>query len=86
MKSYQVYILRCSDGTFYTGVTSRLEQRLAEHQSGKDPSSYTFKRRPLELVLVETFGRIEDAISAEKRVKKWSQAKKRKLISGDWSL
>ena len=50
MKTYYVYILKCSDNTYYTGFTSNLDNRLFEHQSGKHKDSYTYTRRPLELV------------------------------------
>jgi len=76
MKSYHVYILECADGTFYTGVTSNLEQRIAQHKAGTFVGSYTSRRREVELVFAEEFANIDDAIAAEKRVKKWSQEKK----------
>ncbi|MCB0486467.1 MAG: GIY-YIG nuclease family protein, partial [Flavobacteriaceae bacterium] len=50
MKIYYVYILECIDGTYYTGITSDLDQRLMEHISGKYTGSYTFNRRPVKLV------------------------------------
>ncbi|RYC52266.1 GIY-YIG nuclease family protein [Flagellimonas olearia] len=80
MKLSYVYILKCSDGTFYTGVTSNLEKRFQEHSSGKHPRSYTFSRRPIELVYFEQFTNIAFAIQREKQVKKWSRAKKEALI------
>ena len=86
MKAYHVYILKCADSTFYTGVTSNLEQRVAQHKAGTFSGSYTSRRRDVELVFAEQFTHINDAIAAEKRVKKWSQEKKQKLISGEWSI
>lgn len=80
MKSSFVYILKCSDGTFYTGVTNNVERRFAEHVDNENPKSYTFSRKPLELVFSTEFLNIEDAIAFEKRLKKWSQAKKIALI------
>jgi len=50
MNQYFVYILLCSDSSYYTGVTNNLDRRLYEHEAGFDPKSYTFKRRPLKLV------------------------------------
>ncbi len=79
-----LYILLCSDNTFYTGVTNDLEHRFGEHQSGKHPDSYTFSRRPLQLVYSEGFTSPEAAIAMEKRVKKWSHAKKQALVNGDF--
>ena len=77
-----VYILQCSDNTFYVGVTSNLEKRMEEHSSGKHTESYTYKRRPVELVYFTTFTDINIAIEFEKKIKKWSQQKKIALIEG----
>jgi putative endonuclease len=80
MKSYYVYILKCSDDTYYTGVTNNINRRLAEHKSGAIPGSYTHSRRPLELVFHEEFNDINNAIVMEKRIKGWSRKKKEALI------
>lgn len=77
-----VYILICSDGTFYTGVTNNVDNRVNQHNNGTDPKSYTFRRRPVELVYVQTFLEPNQAIEFEKRLKKWSRAKKTALIEG----
>ena len=84
MKTYYVYILKCSDKTYYTGITSKLEQRFFEHQQGKHIESYTYKRRPLELVYYAYFSDVGFAIDAEKQIKKWSRAKKEALIYGEY--
>ena len=84
MKVYYVYILKCSDNSYYTGVTSNLEKRFLEHQSGKHTESYTYKRRPLELVFYAEFSQISFAIDTEKQLKKWSRVKKEALINGDF--
>lgn len=47
---YYVYMLRCSDGSYYTGITNSVERRLWQHQQGINPACYTFSRRPVELV------------------------------------
>ncbi len=86
MKLSYVYILKCSDGTFYTGVTSNLEKRFLEHQTGKHKESYTFSRRPLALVFYCEFTDINIAIEKEKQIKKWSQAKKKALINDEYDL
>ncbi len=78
-----VYILECSDKTYYTGVTNNLEKRLIVHKRGINPDSYTYKRRPINLVYHEIFNDPMAAIRFEKRIKKWSQKKKKALISGD---
>jgi len=84
MKVSFVYILECSDGTYYTGITSNLTNRFTEHQSGKHQDSYTYLRRPVELVFNAEFTDINLAIETEKQIKKWSKAKKEALINGDY--
>lgn len=80
MKTYWVYMLRCSDGSYYIGVTSSIEQRLAQHETGSFPGCYTFDRRPLECIYSAEFGEITDAIHWEKQIKRWSRKKKEALI------
>lgn len=82
MKLSYVYILKCSDGTYYTGVTSNLDKRLLEHRTGKYPDSYTSKRFPVNLEFYAEFTDISIAISKEKQIKNWSKAKKEALIEG----
>lgn len=53
--NYYVYILKCADSSYYTGITSDLDRRLAEHKGGHHPDSYTFSRRPVELVYAAYF-------------------------------
>lgn len=84
MKQSYVYILKCTDNTYYTGVTSNLSKRFEEHQNGIHKNSYTFKRRPLELVFYAEFTDINSAIEKEKQIKKWSKAKKEALINGEF--
>ncbi len=84
MKTYYVYILKCSDNTYYTGFTSNLENRFFEHQQGKHLKSYTYKRRPLELVFSTEFTEAGLAIETEKQIKKWSKAKKEALIKDEY--
>ena len=83
MNEYFVYILRCSDDSLYAGVTNDYLHRLWQHREGIDPHCYTYKRRPVELAYVGIFGDINEAISWEKRVKRWSRRKKEALIRGD---
>jgi putative endonuclease len=79
-----VYILRCSDGSYYCGTARQgLELRLAEHNAGTF-GGYTSTRRPVVLVYSEWFPRITDAIAAERQIKGWSRAKKEALIRGDF--
>ena len=77
-----LYILRCSDDSFYVGTTrSSVEQRVNEHQQGIF-DGYTAQRLPVALMFAEHFPRIEDAIAAERRVKGWRRDKKIALIEG----
>jgi len=84
MKQSYVYILKCSDSTYYTGVTSNLTQRMFQHNSGFYPDCYTFSRRPVALVFYAEFTDINFAIEKEKQIKKWSKAKKEALIRGEY--
>ncbi len=86
MKTYYVYMLRCIDGTFYTGFTSDIEQRYAQHCAGEYKTCYTFMRRPLIPVYVGEFQTPDEAIAFEKRLKKWSHKKKRAFAERDWPL
>ena len=80
-----IYILLCSDGSYYTGITRRpLEQRLSEHENGLIPSCYTFLRRPVVLVHSEHHERIDEAVATERRIKGWSRAKKEAYMRGDY--
>ena len=83
MKNYFVYILECSDKSYYTGVTNNLEKRLAEHQSG-DIHGYTSTRLPVKLVYSASFNDINEAIKFEKQLKGWSRKKKEALMRGDF--
>lgn len=79
-----VYILRCADGSYYTGLTKQnIEARLWEHNEGIY-EGYTKKRRPVELVFTETYDRITDAITRERQIKGWSRTKKEALIAPDY--
>ncbi len=81
---YYVYILKCSDQSYYTGITNNLNKRFSEHQEGYYVDSYTYSRRPLELVFYSEFTDPNNAIEIEKRIKKWSRKKKEALINGDF--
>jgi len=79
-RSY-VYILECSDGTYYTGSTKNLRQRLREHYDG-EAANYTRRRLPVVLVYYEVFDRIDDAFEREKQIQGWRREKKKALIKG----
>jgi len=84
MQHFFVYMLRCGDGSYYTGVTNDLEQRVAEHKAGLDKNAYTHQRRPIQLVFSQEFDSINEAIVWEKKLQGWSRKKKEALIEGDW--
>ena len=84
--SSYVYILACSDNSYYTGVTNDIERRLYEHDAGFDKESYTYIRRPLELKYLEKFDDINKAIEREKQIKKWSRKKKEALFEENYCL
>jgi putative endonuclease len=79
---YYFYILKCSDGSYYVGSAANLEDRVNRHNLGRG-SSYTAKRRPVQLVYCEKSGNLDDAMKREHQVKKWSRAKKEALIRGE---
>ncbi len=81
-----VYMLRCADGSFYTGMTVDLTRRLTEHELGLDEMSYTYSRRPVQLVWSQEFPTHDEAFACEHQVKGWSRAKKEALINGHWDM
>ena len=76
-----MYILCCSDGSFYTGSTTHLEKRVAEHKEGLG-ANHTKFRLPVKLVYYERYVLIKHAYLREKQIQKWSRAKKKALIEG----
>ena len=84
MKFYYTYVLECADKSFYVGITSDLEKRMYQHNSGKDKEAYTFSRRPVKLKWYQEFSNPEQAIKFEKQIKGWSRRKKQALIKDDW--
>ena len=78
-KKYIVYILKCRDGSFYTGYTNNMERRLQEHNSGKG-SRYTRGRAPVKLVHIEKFRTRKEAVNRELEIKKFTRKAKRELI------
>ncbi|MFD2099360.1 GIY-YIG nuclease family protein [Flagellimonas iocasae] len=82
MKGY-VYILECSDGSYYTGSTIDLEKRFEEHQDGRG-ANHTKKRLPVKLVYVEEYLSIAAAFEREKQIQGWSRVKKEALVKGEY--
>lgn len=74
-----VYILRCSDGTFYCGWTTDLKRRVAAHNNGTG-AKYTRSRRPVELVYSETYDEKRDALSREWHIKRMTREEKLELM------
>ncbi|MGD6806304.1 MAG: GIY-YIG nuclease family protein [Candidatus Bathyarchaeia archaeon] len=77
--SFYVYILQCSDGTFYTGYTKDLQQRTRQHEKGKG-AKYTKSHRPQRLAYVELFGTRSAAMKREREIKKLNHQQKLNLI------
>ena len=82
--SFWVYILRCTDNSYYTGHTDNLEKRIAEHQAG-EVEGYTSARPPVTLVFSQEFSSREEALVCERRIKGWSRKKKEALVRSDWA-
>ena len=82
MKGY-VYILKCANGSYYTGSTTDLEKRIAQHKKGEG-AKFTKSHLPVELVYTEEFSRIDDAFYRERQIHGWSKKKKEALIKGDF--
>jgi putative endonuclease len=76
-----MYILECSDGSYYTGSTKNLALRFIQHMKGKG-CNHTAKRLPVKLVYCEYFKRIDHAFDREKQIQGWSRKKKQALIEG----
>ncbi|OGH67773.1 MAG: hypothetical protein A3C15_02835 [Candidatus Magasanikbacteria bacterium RIFCSPHIGHO2_02_FULL_50_9b] len=78
---YHLYILRCSDGTFYTGITTDLARRLAEHNFFKRGAKYTHARRPVQLVYTKKFRTKSAALKTEFKIKQLTREEKILLIA-----
>lgn len=77
-KTWKLYMLRCGDGTLYTGITTDIDRRLEEHRSGKG-AKYTRGRSPLELVYCEECGDKSTALKRELEIKALPREEKLKL-------
>lgn len=83
---FSLYILRCADGTLYTGIATDVHRRLAEHEAGVRGARYLRGRGPLELMLCRPVGDRATALRLEHRVKRFPRSKKLELIAGSRSL
>ena len=79
---HYVYVLRCADDTFYTGYTTDVERRVAEHDDGAG-AKYTRGRTPVELVHVERFESRSAAMRREHEIKQYSRAEKERLVADE---
>jgi putative endonuclease len=77
---YFVYILKCSDSTLYTGITSNLDRRVKEHNSSALGAKYTRPRRPVSLVYSKEFTDRSSAQVEEARIKSLSRTEKQKMF------
>jgi len=84
MKLFHVYIVKCRDESYYTGITNDINRRIDEHNEVVSSDSYTFNRRPVKLMFFETFNDFRIAEQWEKRIKGWSRRKKEALIDKNW--
>lgn len=84
-EEWHVYLVRCSDGTLYCGITNNIEKRMHDHNHTKKGAKYTSRRRPVVLAYVETCESKSAAMSRERQVKKMPRARKQELVSG-WAL
>jgi predicted GIY-YIG superfamily endonuclease len=78
--SYYVYILLCSDDSYYVGLTNDLIKRFKEHATGVYEKCYTYRKRPLDLKYYEMIPFLQDALDREKQLKGWTKVKKKALI------
>ena len=83
--TFWIYILKCADGSYYTGHTDNLDDRIAKHDAGAIPTCYTYTRRPLHLVFTQPCSTREQALAAERQIKGWSRARKEAMMRGDWA-
>ena len=83
--TWYVYMVRCNDGTLYTGITNDLEKRIEAHNSGKDGARYTRSRRPVKLVYSEEVDSKSTAAKLEYKIKKMTRAKKKEMAKAKGS-
>jgi len=83
---YYVYILRCCDGSFYTGYARDLAKRMEKHHNPSDYSSYTANRLPVELIWHQSFPQKWQALKVERQLKGWSRKKKIAMMNENWDL
>jgi len=80
-----VYILQCSDGSYYTGSTTDIDARVFDHENGAY-DGYTASRRPVKLIWSDDFPNMEQVFEVERQIKGWTRKKKEALMKGDMEL
>jgi putative endonuclease len=80
VSDHHVYVLECTDGTYYTGYTTDVERRVAEHDAGEG-AKYTRGRTPVSLVHVESYDSQSTAMSREHEIKTFSRERKERLVA-----
>ena len=78
-----VYILECGDGSYYVGSTRHLDHRLQQHAVGKG-AKYTSRRLPVRLAWAQETASVAEAYAWEKKIQRWSRAKREALMRDDW--
>jgi len=79
---WHIYVLRCADSSFYTGITNNLTRRIRQHNAWQSGSKYVRTRRPATLMYQETVSTRSDALKREAKIKKLSHAEKERLCMG----
>ena len=85
-RSWYLYLLLCADGSYYTGITTDVKRRFAEHCESPKGARYTRSHHPLKVVYRKKIGKQGEALKMERRVKRLSKAQKEKLILRKRSL
>ncbi len=83
---FSLYIVRCKDGSLYTGITTNVDRRIREHEAGRRGAKYLSGRAPLRLVFEEPVGTRSQALQLEHRVKKLKRSEKKALVEGNRRL
>ena len=78
---WYIYILLCSDGSFYTGISNNVEKRFKDHVSGKG-GAYTRSHKPVKIIFKEKCTDKSSALKREAQIKKWTKTKKEALVKG----
>jgi len=87
MSPWWIYLIRCNNGSLYTGISTDVQRRFAEHQSNSPKAAkYLRGKGPLELVFYQEIGNRSEASIAEAKIKKLSRQQKQSLIEGQQSL